>query len=201
MGAEVDQFWKTPRGKVVEEQAKDGKHGEALRQATFYETVKHAVADGIDSVVIALSQLMAYRVPGFDDPVELAEAIDRSGVLEEFAMLLPFASIGPMSERGLMFPGPILEADGPGRVRFTAQMHDLLEREHQPPDPDRVPFLSPREATAGLGCPLGFGSRERPSAIRKMTGSLLERCHQLGGHDAALAAGTGPVYELAAVLS
>jgi len=121
--------------------------------------------DGVESIVQALAQWTAYRVPGFDDPYQLLPLIAEARVVEYLAGILPAQVLGPMSIAAKVFPGPVLKRTNSGvvvapelRIRLEREkriyLDDLRARQRgDEPKVKRVPI-----SVAGEGCPVARGS-------------------------------------------
>ncbi len=132
----------------------------------------------ITSLGQSLALLTFESVAGFEDPLDLAAAIVRDGVLDEFALLLPPNLLGPGCREGWGLPGPMIETDGKGHVSLHRDFRELLTKEKQLYNDDLLSKPGARHegrGQAGRGCPMARHSPKGVSPISELADVFLER--------------------------
>ena len=92
---------------VVARHTTRGHEGRPL-DATLISTTQ----EGARSTMEVIALLTADKVPGFDDPEQLLEAIVAQGIIEEFTRAVPMGMLGPTLFTGKYFPSLLLHTGG-----------------------------------------------------------------------------------------
>lgn len=82
--------------------------------------------EGSRSTMEVIALLTADRVPGYDDPDELLEAIIDQGIIEEFTRALPMGFLGPLVFSGRFFPN-LLQHNGGGKLALNLDIMGKLK--------------------------------------------------------------------------
>lgn len=102
-------------------------HQDSKEKRTPDEALVAAVQEGAATVAQVWSGMTAERVAGYDDPVDLVEALTRQGLVEEFTRAVPMGMVGPMTLAGMYFPGLVQHVGG-GELRLNPDTMRVIKQ-------------------------------------------------------------------------
>lgn len=65
--------------------------------------------EGVQSVLFAAGLLTDKKIKGFDDPIDLLDALTRQGIFSKFSLIIPSTITARMGNRGWTFTSPPIE--------------------------------------------------------------------------------------------
>jgi hypothetical protein len=91
------------------------------------EKLGHMGEESTTSVMQTLSLLTAHKVPGFDNPEDLARAVIDAGLVEEFTRETPAGLVAPFAFSGRTFPN-LVERTENGGVQLNPMVMEHIKR-------------------------------------------------------------------------
>jgi hypothetical protein len=132
--------------------------------------------EGIESITQSISLLMAEKVPGYEDPEALLEAIINKGMPNYLSLITPMGFVGPLNLKG-EYVKNLVRVDSEGEVEFTpAIAKEILKQKKEGTKEYRANTVSvnrPEVMITGFGCPNGRGTDEYGDPVNQALSEAL----------------------------